>query len=69
MICLSPGKRFMKKLIILKKVKIKHRLPAEVVQILRSRGSVLKSKKDYNRKQEKIKLLSEVRECGMKELG
>lgn len=39
----------------------------EIVQILRSRGSVVMSKKEYNRKRDKTKLLSEVKECGMKE--
>lgn len=42
------------------KVKIKHRLPMEVVKLLRSRGSVVKSKKDYNRQREKKVVLSEV---------
>jgi hypothetical protein len=52
----------------MKRKKIRHRLPEEVVHILRHRGGVIKSKKDYNRKEEKRKLFNEVRECGMKKM-
>lgn len=52
----------------MKRKKVQHRLPEEVVHILRHRGGAIKSKKDYNRKEEKKKLLNEVRECGMKKV-
>ena len=52
----------MKKEIIIKKVKIKNRLPMEIVQILKSKGTVVESKTSYSRKREKIKLLKEVRD-------
>lgn len=38
---------------VAKKKRIKHRLPMEVVNLLRTKHGVLKSKKDYNRKNEK----------------
>lgn len=43
-----------------KKVRIRHRLPMEVVQLLRTKHGVLKSKKTYNRKNKKKVILSEV---------
>lgn len=42
------------------KIKIRHRLPMEVVHLLKNRGSVVRSKKDYDRKREKQILKKEV---------
>lgn len=42
--------------------KVKHRLPIELALTLRSKGSVINSKKEYNRKREKGVVRNEIRQ-------